>query len=73
MHWLVIVLFINADVMSLGFGAILAPIVKTNRGASSLGTSLGLLLAFTTGIWFPKETLPSRMKIVADYSHSLGQ
>ena len=68
MHWLVIVLFINAAVMSLGFGAILAPIVKTSRGASSLGTSLGLLLAFTTGIWFPKEWLPSWMKIVADYS-----
>ncbi len=68
MHWLVIILFINAAVMSLGFGAILAPVVKTSRGASSLGTSLGLLLAFTTGIWFPKEWLPAWMKFIAEYS-----
>ena len=49
-------------------GSILSLMVKSVRGASSLSSSLGLMLAFTTGIWFPREWFPEWMRILADYS-----
>ncbi len=66
-HWLVIPLMIATSLMTIGIGILLSLVAKTSRGASSLATALGLLLAFTAGIWFPREWLPSWMALLAEY------
>ncbi|WP_187146073.1 hypothetical protein [Staphylothermus hellenicus] len=38
--------------MSIGVGVILSLLTKSVKGASSLATILGLMLAFTAGIFF---------------------
>jgi ABC-2 type transport system permease protein len=67
-HWLVPLLYLVAILLSFGFGALIAPFAKTSSGASGLGVSIGLILAFTTGIWFPRSWLPGWLRIVADAS-----
>ncbi|MEM0340136.1 MAG: ABC transporter permease [Acidilobaceae archaeon] len=66
-HWLIPILLIIAAFMSIGTGLILSLFVKTLRGGASLGTGLGLVLSFTTGIWFPRTWLPSWLQLIADY------
>lgn len=68
LHWLAIVLFAVAAYMSFGLGLALSLLAKTHRGASSLGVILGLLLSFTTGVWFPKTWMPEPARVLADYS-----
>ncbi|RLG79521.1 MAG: hypothetical protein DRO13_05890 [Thermoprotei archaeon] len=64
-HWLVPPLLIMAALISIGIGIILSMFTKTSHGASSLSVILGLMLAFTTGIWFPIEWLPLWMRFLA--------
>jgi len=64
--WLVPVFMLAAAIMSIGMGLILSLVSRTSRGASSLSTALGLLFTFTAGIWFPKEWLPSWMRVFAE-------
>jgi len=64
--WLVPVFMLAAAIMAIGMGLILSLASRTSRGASSLSTALGLLFTFTAGIWFPKEWLPSWMRIFAE-------
>ncbi|MEM2309582.1 MAG: ABC transporter permease, partial [Candidatus Bathyarchaeia archaeon] len=52
-HWIAPIMLLVLASLTLGMGSILSLIVKSVRGASSLSTSLGLMLAFMTGIWFP--------------------
>ncbi len=66
-HWLVPVLIFIGALMSLGLGMILSIFAKTEHGADSLGVALVLFLAFTAGIWFPKEWMPEWMQIIANY------
>ncbi len=66
--WLVVAHLLMVALMTIGIGMLLAVPARTARGASSLGTSLGLILAFTTGVWFPKEWMPGPMRMVADVS-----
>jgi ABC-2 type transport system permease protein len=66
-HWLTPILLLTAAYMSLGIGLLLAPLAKTEHGANSMGISLGLFLAFTAGIWFPKEWMPQWMQVLAEY------
>lgn len=68
LHWLVVALFAVGAYMSFGLGLILSLVAKTYRGAGSLGVTLGLLLSFTTGIWFPKTWMPEPVRVIADYS-----
>lgn len=67
-HWIVPLMLLILALMVLGLGSILSLVTKSAKGASGLSTSLGLLLAFLTGIWFPKEWFPEWMQILAEYS-----
>jgi len=67
-HWIAPIMLLVLASLTLGMGSILSLMVKSVRGASSLSSSLGLMLAFTTGIWFPREWFPEWMRILADYS-----
>lgn len=67
-HWIAPIMLLVLALLTLGTGSILSLMVKSVRGASSLSTSLGLMLAFLTGIWFPREWFPEWMRILADYS-----
>ncbi|MEM4914681.1 MAG: ABC transporter permease [Thermosphaera sp.] len=67
-HWIVPAMFLVLALLSLGMGSILSLGVKSARGASNLGVSLGLILAFLTGIWFPREWFPEWMRVLAHYS-----
>lgn len=67
-HWVAPLMLLVLALMVLGLGSILSLVTKSARGASSLSTSLGLLLAFLTGIWFPKEWFPKWMQVLAEYS-----
>ncbi|MEM1990363.1 MAG: ABC transporter permease, partial [Candidatus Bathyarchaeia archaeon] len=67
-HWIAPIMLLVLALLTLGTGSIVSLMVKSVRGASSLSTSLGLMLAFLTGIWFPREWFPEWMRILADYS-----
>ncbi|MEM4829310.1 MAG: ABC transporter permease [Zestosphaera sp.] len=67
-HWVVPAMFLVLASLSLGMGSILSLGVRSVRGASSLSVSLGLILAFLTGIWFPREWFPEWMRVLAYYS-----
>jgi len=67
-HWIAPIMLLVLASLTLGMGSILSLMVKSVRGASNLSTSLGLMLAFMTGIWFPREWFPEWMRILADYS-----
>lgn len=62
LHWLAVALFAVEAYMSFGLGLILSLLAKTYRGAGSLGIILGLILSFTTGVWFPKPGCPSPLE-----------
>ena len=64
--WLVILHLVLIALMTIGIGFMLSLAAKTAKTASSLGTILGLLLAFITGIWFPKTWLPAPLKAFAN-------
>ena len=64
--WLVPLNLILIGLMTIGIGFILSLLSKTSRGASGIATTIGLLLAFTAGIWFPKEWMPGPMRFLAD-------
>lgn len=66
-HWLAPLLLVVAAYMSLGVGLTLSLFAKTSYGAGSLGTALGLFLAFTAGIWFPRSWMPQWLQVLADY------
>ncbi|MEM2631603.1 MAG: ABC transporter permease [Candidatus Bathyarchaeia archaeon] len=67
-HWIAPMMLLVLASLTLGMGSILSLVVKSVRGASSLSTSLGLMLAFMTGIWFPREWFPAWMRVLADYN-----
>jgi len=67
-HWIVPIMLLVLSSLTLGMGSILSLMVKSVRGASSLSTSLGLMTAFMTGIWFPREWFPAWMRVLADYN-----
>jgi ABC-2 type transport system permease protein len=64
--WLVPLNLFLALLMTASIGFALSLTVKSSRAASSLGTVLGLLLSFTSGIWIPKFMLPQPLKVFAD-------
>jgi ABC-2 type transport system permease protein len=64
--WLVPLNLFLAFLMTMSIGFVLSLAVKSSRAASTLGTVLGLLLAFTTGIWVPKFMLPQPLRVFAD-------
>ncbi|RLE69316.1 MAG: hypothetical protein DRJ43_04135 [Thermoprotei archaeon] len=64
--WLVPLNLIMIGLMTIGIGYMLSLLARTSRGASSMGTTLGLILSFTAGVWFPKEWMPAPMRVLAD-------
>jgi len=64
--WLVPLNLTLTGLMTIGIGFMLSLIAKTSRGASSMATTLGLLLSFTAGVWFPKEWMPVPVRKLAD-------
>ncbi|MCD6323793.1 MAG: ABC transporter permease, partial [Desulfurococcales archaeon] len=66
-YWLVPLNFAVIGVTTIGLGVLMAAPARTSSGASSLAISLGLVLAFMTGVWFPKEWLPQALRFVADW------
>jgi len=66
LHWIALILLVDGAFMSIGLGIMLSLLAKSTRSASSLGTVLGLMLTFTTGIWYPRTMLPQWMSVLAD-------
>ncbi|MEM2058512.1 MAG: ABC transporter permease [Thermoproteota archaeon] len=64
-HLLAVTFLICGALMSMSIGALISLASKTVRGASGMGTILGLLLSFTTGIWFPLEWMPQPVRLMA--------
>ncbi len=64
--WLVPLHLLLMSLMTISMGFILSLASKTAKGASSLATTLGLILAFTAGIWFPRDWMPGSMKMLAE-------
>ncbi len=60
--WIAILDAALMALMILGMGAILSLAAKRPREASTLGTSLGLVLSFTAGIWFPLSWMPKPLQ-----------
>ena len=67
-YWLSLIDLVLLALLTIGLGVLLALPAKTMKGATGLATSLGLILAFTTGVWFPKEWMPQSMRFIASYS-----
>lgn len=67
-HWLAFPLFAIGAFLSFGFGMLLSLFAKTHRSAGGLGVILGLLISFTTGVWFPRAMMPEPIRVLADYS-----
>ena len=67
-YWIIPLVLLILALMVLGLGSLLSLVTKSAKGASNLSTSLGLLLAFLTGVWFPKDWFPRWMQILAEYS-----
>ncbi len=64
-HWIALGMLIVAALLSVGMGIPLSLVATTPRGASGLATALGLMLAFTAGIWFPREWMPEPLQLLA--------
>jgi ABC-2 type transport system permease protein len=64
--WLVPLNLLLAYLMSMSIGFILSLATRSSRSAGTLGTVIGLLLAFTTGVWVPKSFLPQPIRAFAD-------
>ncbi|MBO3840820.1 MAG: ABC transporter permease [Candidatus Brockarchaeota archaeon] len=64
-HLLAVAFMVCGALMSMSIGALVSLLSKTVRGASGMGTVLGLLLSFTTGIWFPLEWMPQPVRLLA--------
>jgi len=64
--WLVPLNLLLAYLMSMSIGFILSLATRSSRSAGTLGTVIGLLLTFTTGIWMPKSFLPQPIRAFAD-------
>lgn len=68
LHWLAVALLAVAAFMSFSIGLLLSVFAKTYRSAGNLGTILGLIVSFTTGIWFPKSMLPRPLALISELS-----
>ncbi len=64
--WLVPLHLLLISIMTISIGLMISLVAKTTKGASNLATVLGLVLAFITGIWFPREWMPKSLRILAD-------
>lgn len=64
-HILSAIFIICGALMSISIGSTISMLAKTREGASSIGVILGLLLSFTTGIWFPIEWMPQPIRILS--------
>jgi ABC-2 type transport system permease protein len=64
--WLVPLNLLFAYLMSMSIGFILSLATRSSRSAGTLGTVIGLLLTFTTGVWMPKSFLPQPIRAFAD-------
>jgi len=65
-HWLVLLNLFLVFLMTMSMGFMISLASKTSRFASFLGITLGLLLSFITGIWFPKWMLSQELRALAD-------
>jgi ABC-type multidrug transport system permease subunit len=64
--WLVPLNLLLAYLMSMSIGFILSLATRSSRSAGTLGTAIGLLLTFTTGVWMPKSFLSQPIRAFAD-------
>ncbi|MEM2612378.1 MAG: ABC transporter permease [Thermoproteota archaeon] len=64
-HLLAIIFIVCGALMSMSIGSLISLISKTWSSASNLATVLGLLLSFTTGVWFPIEWMPQPIRVLA--------
>jgi len=64
--WIAGSMIILVALMMIGLGMLLSLAAKTVKSATNLSVVIGLMLAFMTGVWFPKWWLPSWMQVLAD-------
>ena len=57
-----------AAVAMLGLGAVVASISGTPRIANAIGTLLFFPMMFFAGLWVPRQTMPSALLHVSDYT-----
>lgn len=65
-HWLAVLLLILLAILTIGLGLLLSLLARNSKSAANLSVTVGLLLSFTAGIWFPTWWLPSWMKIIPE-------
>jgi len=63
-HWIAAVMIPLIALMMMGLGMMLSLVSKSLKAASNLSVAIGLMLAFTAGIWFPKGWLPAWMQVI---------
>jgi len=52
--------------LMIGLGMLLSLIARNVKSATNLSVVIGLMLAFTAGIWFPSWWLPSWMQVIGE-------
>ena len=57
-----------AAVAMLGLGAVVASVSGTPRMANAIGTLLFFPMMFFAGLWVPRQTMPSALLHVSDYT-----
>lgn len=67
-HLLVLLNILLIYIMTVHLGFVLSLVARRTSSATSLGTIIGLLISFTTGILFPKDMLPGFMIVLAEAS-----
>lgn len=60
-----IVLLILSIISLLSLGFLLSGVVKTQRGATTLGSTLNLILPFISGVYFPVDVWPQPLQYLA--------
>ena len=56
-----------ATIFTTGWGLLISPLAKSERGASGLATAIAWPLIFVSGVWIPKWMLPGPLKFFAEY------
>ncbi|MEN2975148.1 MAG: ABC transporter permease [Candidatus Caldarchaeales archaeon] len=65
-NWIALIVIVMLSLIMIGFGMILSLIARTSRSAVNLSIVLGLMLAFTAGIWLPIEWMPKPIQVLAE-------
>ena len=64
--WIAALMIPLIALLMIGLGMLLSLIARSVKSATNLSVVIGLMLAFTAGIWFPSWWLPSWMQVIGE-------